>query len=412
LRLIKGEKFMETKKTIYLLIGILMLTLLMVACSSQETQKPADTGNTSKAKTSETKNSTTENKETTTKLPEKMTWSVYDVGSGGYAEMSAIANALTEKQGTRIRMLPSASGVGRMIPLRDETASIGKLGDEIQFAFEGTHEFSQPSWGPQDVRSIWAPMSTYGFAVVEESGIKSIADLKGKRVPQITGNSSVNIKTEAILAFAGLTWDDVEVVQMSSYSGQADALVQGKIDVASMKPTASALLEADSKRKLAWLPLAPNDTAGWDRLQKITPWLVPQSVGNGAGMEEPVPMIGYGYLVAGYAKVDPNTIYQLLKAMDENFDKYKDAMPDLKYYAKDQVLTEPKGIPFHEGTVKFFKENGLWSEEKEAKNNALIERYKKLKEAWDQVVDESVQKQMKEKDFAEYWLKRKAELID
>ena len=138
-----------------------------------------------------------------------MTWSVYDVGSGGYAEMSAIANSLTSKYGTQIRMLPSASGVGRMIPLKNNQASIGKLGDEIQFSFEAIEELSKPEWGPQDVRAVWAPISQFGFAVWKDSDIKTIADLKGKKIPRITGNSSVNIKNEAILAFAGLTWDDV-----------------------------------------------------------------------------------------------------------------------------------------------------------------------------------------------------------
>lgn len=75
-------------------------------------------------------------------LAEQMTWSVYDVGSGGYAEMSAIANVLTEKYDTKVRMLPSASGVGRMVPLRREIASVGKVGDEIQLAFEGKEEFT------------------------------------------------------------------------------------------------------------------------------------------------------------------------------------------------------------------------------------------------------------------------------
>jgi TRAP-type uncharacterized transport system substrate-binding protein len=44
--------------------------------------------------------------------------------------------------------------------------------------------------------------------VTKESGIKTLKDLKGKRVSWILGNPSLNVKMEAYLAFANLTWDD------------------------------------------------------------------------------------------------------------------------------------------------------------------------------------------------------------
>src|SRR5690606_5504668 len=103
----------------------------------------------------------------------------------------------------------------------------------------------------------------YGFAVREDSDIQTIEDLKGKKIPKITGNSSVNIKNEAILAFAGLTWDDVQAVELSSYGGQGDALIQGQIDVVSTTPTASMMFEAESKTGIRWLEMDPNDTEGW-----------------------------------------------------------------------------------------------------------------------------------------------------
>jgi TRAP transporter TAXI family solute receptor len=401
------------KKPLYLLFTIFLLSVMVVGCSSNETQQPAsnDSSSGSSSGSSSDGSSTGNTEEESGSLPDQMTWSVYDVGSGGYAEMSAVANMLTEKYNTQVRMLPSASGVGRMIPLRDGTASIGKLGDEIQFSFEAIKEFSQPDWGPQDVRAVWAPISQYGFAVREDSDIKTIADLKGKKIPMITGNSSVNIKNEALLAFAGLTWDDVEVVNITSYSGQGDALIQGQIDAAGVNPTASAMFEADSKGGVRWLELDPNDTEGWKRVEEVAAWLMPFATDGGAGMEGETNVLGHGYLVGGYANQDANTIYELLKAMDENFDAYKDAMPNLPLYAKDEVISGPRGIPFHEGTIKFFEEKGLWDDEKQAKNDELVERYEKLKAAWDQVVAEAEKEGISKEDFPDFWLERKAELV-
>jgi TRAP transporter TAXI family solute receptor len=385
-------------KPIRFLFTIFLLSILLVGCSSNETQKTASNVNSSSSNDSGS-------------LPKQMTWSVYDVGSGGYAEMSAIANTLTEEYGAQVRMLPSASGVGRMVPLRDKTASIGKLGDEIQFAFEGNEEFAQQDWGPQNVRAIWAPISQYGFAVREDSDIKTIADLKGKKIPKVTGNASVNIKNEAMLSFGGLSWDDVEVVDITSYAGQGEALIQGQIDAAGINPTASAMFEADSKGGIRWLEMDPDDTEGWERTTETASWMIPYTMDNGAGMESDTNIMGHGYLIGGYADQDPNTIYELLKAMDENFSAYKDAMPNLALYDKELVVTEPRGIPFHEGTIKFLEEKGLWDEEKQAKNDELVARYDKLKSAWDQVMEEAKKEGISKDDFPAFWLEKKAELV-
>jgi TRAP transporter TAXI family solute receptor len=385
-------------KPIRFLFTIFLLSILLVGCSSNENQKTASNVNSSSSNDSGS-------------LPKQMTWSVYDVGSGGYAEMSAIANTLTEEYGTQVRMLPSASGVGRMVPLRDKTASIGKLGDEIQFAFEGNEEFAQQDWGPQNVRAIWAPISQYGFAVREDSDIKTIADLKGKKIPKVTGNASVNIKNEAMLSFGGLSWDDVEVIDITSYAGQGEALIQGQIDAAGINPTASAMFEADSKGGIRWLEMDPDDTEGWERTTETASWMIPYTMDNGAGMESDTNIMGHGYLIGGYADQDPNTIYELLKAMDENFSAYKDAMPNLALYDKELVVTEPRGIPFHEGTIKFLEEKGLWDEEKQAKNDELVARYDKLKSAWDQVMEEAKKEGISKDDFPAFWLEKKAELV-
>lgn len=378
------------KKPLKYFMVFLLLVILAAGCSSEPTQS---------------------SKIDSSGLPHQMTWSVYDVGSGGYAEMSAIANALTDIHGSQIRMLPSASGVGRMVPLKREIASVGKVGDEIQLAFEGTEEFASRDWGPQDVRAFWAPISQFGFAVRKNSDIQSIHDLKGKKIPVIAGNTSVNIKNEALLAFAGLTWEDVKPVKITSYSGQGDALVQGQIDVAGINPTASSMFEAHSKGGIRWLELDEDDTEGWERVEAVAPWLFPYSLSNGAGMESEMAVMGHGYLIGGYAKQDEETVYALIKEMDKSFNKYKDAMPNLALYSKDEVLTEPKGIPFHDGVIKFFKEEGLWSDEKQAQNDRLIERFDQLKSAWNQVLDEADQEGITDKEFKEYWLKKKEELV-
>src|SRR5215510_11617399 len=66
-------------------------------------------------------------------LPSTMIWSTYDVGSTGYVEASAIADAFGKKYGTRVRLQPSGSSIGRVKPLTDGRASVGWLAGELFF---------------------------------------------------------------------------------------------------------------------------------------------------------------------------------------------------------------------------------------------------------------------------------------
>ena len=52
-------------------------------------------------------------------MPETLTWTAYDVGSGGYNQAVAIGNALKNKLQVNLRVLPGKNDVSRNIPLRD-----------------------------------------------------------------------------------------------------------------------------------------------------------------------------------------------------------------------------------------------------------------------------------------------------
>lgn len=393
---------MFKKSKITLLSSVLFIMLIaLIGCSSGSDETGSE------------KNETSE-KQSIENLPNQMVWSVYDVGSGGYAEATAIADQMTKQLGTQIRLLPSSSGVGRMQPLENGMAFIGRLGDEGPFAFEAMYDFAEKSWGPQDLRVVWSPFSYFGFSVLENSDIETIADLKGKKVPFIVGNHSINIKTEAMLAFAGLTWDDVEVVELSEYGSQGVALKQGEIDVTSMLPSSSALFELDSLDGIRWLEMPEDDKEGWERVNKIAPWMIPATMDNGAGMSEenPADIMGYAYSVYAYTDQDEEELYAFIKALDQTYDSWKDVSPNLVNWGKENIVTDPAGVPFHDAFVKFLEEEGLWDDAKEKENNELIERGKKLKEAWDTVLAEAEEKGINDDEFAAYWLERKADLVD
>ena len=98
------------------------------------------------------------------KLPKSMVWSAYDLGSSGYAEASGIANALQKKHPTRIRIVPAGTSIGRMLPMATGKVKYGFLANEAFFAAEGSYDFADLAWGPQDIRIVLGRPATVGFA--------------------------------------------------------------------------------------------------------------------------------------------------------------------------------------------------------------------------------------------------------
>lgn len=350
------------------------------------------------------------------KLPEMMAWSAFDVGSRGYVQGAAISNALTKKYKTKVRILPSGTSIGRMQPLKTGAASYGLLADEVFFAVEGLYEFSNINWGPQDLRVALAHPAPVSIVATAKSGIKTPKDFKGKRIAWIPGGSTSNVKTEAYLAFAGLTWKDVQRTEMPSYAAAMKGLIEGKVDAMNVGITAPTLYELESSPMgISWPEFLPDDKEGWKRLNAIAPWLSPGkcAIGPGIKKDQPKNLISYTYpQLVTYAKQSSDEVYSLVKAFDETFDMYKDADPELPEWAVARAGRTPAGAPFHEGSIRYLKEKGIWTAESEQWNQKFLARGKKMQEAWKVALQEAKSKGISDKDFVEFWLAKRKEIKD
>lgn len=340
-------------------------------------------------------------------LPKSMMWSAYDVGSSGYTEASAVADAMMKKYGVRIRIMPSGTSIGRLLPLKTGRVQYGWLANEVYFATEAIYDFASREWGPQDLRVLLGRPAGFGLGVAADTGVKELADLKGKRVSRIQANPSVNLKVEAILAFAGLTWDDVEVVEVPSYGAALRAVVEGKNDAAGGVPTAGIFRELEaSDRGIVWPDLPPENTEGWERLRKVAPFFAPtkETVGAGLSEDNPAQLIAYKYpMITTYASTSEEEAYNFTKAMVETFDLYKDATKVMPRWDAKLSGEPPADAPFHPGAIKYLKEIGIWTAEDDEWNQKRLERLKQVQEAWDAALEEALDKQIPDKEWPAFW---------
>lgn len=361
-------------------------------------------------------------------LPKSMVWSAYDLGSSGYTDASGMANALQAKYDTRVRIVPSGTSIGRLLPMTTGRVTYGFLGNETFFAAEASEDFASRQWGPQDLRVVLGRPSPIGMATSRcgELGIKTMADLRGKRIGYVKGNPTQNVKSDAMLAFGGLTQADVEVVWFGGWAQQLPAVLSGQIDVMQNVPSSGQARQIEaSPGGLCWPPMPADDKEGWARAQKVASFLNPIQATAGAALspENPVPMAGYRYpMIATYASTSDDETYALTKALHLTFDMYKGATAAADGWAIDLAGHPPYDAPTHPGTIRYMKELGKWAADDQSWNDARIERMAAVQEAWDTASAEfdtwreaEIKKGNKvdeEAGWLEYWAKYRAEKLD
>ncbi len=348
------------------------------------------------------------------KLPPTISWSAYDVGSGGYNQAVAIGNALKQKYNVSLRVLPGKNDVSRNLPIREGQVQFSANGvGGAYLAQEGVFEFGAPSWGPQPIRGLMLSTSDQVLTIVaaKDAGVRTLADLKGKRVAWVIGSPALNQNITAMLAFAGLTWDDVRKVEFGGFGAAMDGIINNQVDAAfSSSISGKAYQIAKSPRGLVYPVISHNDKAGWARMNAVAPFFFPFMGTEGAELsrDKPAESATYPYpILMTYATQDANLVYNMTKAMVETYDMYKSAAPGNAGWAVERQ-NFAWVIPFHDGAIRFWKEMSQWKPEHQAHNDKLLQRQKVLAAAWAEVKRGS---HANDEAFVKAWQKMRADAL-
>ena len=323
------------------------------------------------------------------KLPDTLAWTAYDVGSGGYNQAVSIGNALKNHLKVNLRVLPGKNDISRGLPLREKKVHFSANGvGGTYLAQEGLYEFGAKDWGPQRLRLLLLNNSDALLTIhtAKDANIKTIYDIKGKRVAWVAGAPSLNQNITAMLAFANLTWNDVVKVEFGGFGAAMEGIIGNQVDAAfSSSISGQAYKIASSPRGLSH-PIFPHkDKEGWARMNKIAPFFVPFMGTEGANMskDSPVEAATYPYpTLIAYQDQNEDLVYNMTKAMVQFFPDYKDGTPgnngwDIKRQIFDWV------VPYHDGAIRYFKEIGVWKPEHQANNDKLLKRQEALVKAWE-----------------------------
>jgi TRAP transporter TAXI family solute receptor len=322
------------------------------------------------------------------KLPATLTVTAYDTGSSGFNIAVAVGKAMKDKHGMDTRVLPAGNDVARLAPLKGGRAQASYMGIGVYFAQEGVFEFAVKDWGPQALRLVLASSdcNAISLGVAKDTGVKDVKDLKGKRVGMVVGSPALNQNAFAVLAFGGLTRNDVKLVEFSSYGAMWKGIINNEVDAAIASTISGQAKEAEaSPRGLLYPPTPAADTAGWARMHKFGPYYAPHKATCGVGMsaQNPIELPNYPYpILSAYASQAADVIYGVTKSMIADYAAYKDGAPGaagLELSRQNLAWV----LPYHEGAVRAFKEAGVWKAEHEAHQQKALARQATLAAAWD-----------------------------
>ena len=352
-------------------------------------------------------------------LPKQISWTAYGTTSSGYAQSVGIGQMLKKNYGVGLRIIPGKNDVSRMVPLRSGQSEICACGIAAYFAQEGTHFFGTKKWGPMKIYNLFNNIGDVGYQLVAagDAGIKKPSDLKGKRVTWVKGAPALNINAAGHLAWAGLTWNDVKKVVVPGWKQSAEAVINGQADATYGSTVSGAYNKlAASPRGLFWTAFPHDNDAAWERAKKVAPWWSRATIKKAiAGEKNTTGKMPYPGNVQPYpifvatSKASEDLAYGLTKAIMTKYDDYKDAHPAMNGYKIDRQNLQWV-FPYHPGSVKYFKEAGVWTDKEEAHNQKMQKRQNILGEAWTAYM--AANKDKSDEDFNKGWQTARASALE
>lgn len=280
-------------------------------------------------------------------------------GTGGtyYPLGGGMADLIKKNTGITATATATGASAENVRLIRDNQADIAFIQNDIaEYASKGTNMFAQD--GKIDAFQAMGALynETIQIVVSKDSNIKSVADLKGKRVSVGSPGSGTEMNAQQILEAYGLTFDDLKL-QRLSFADSAKAIQDGQLDAAFQTagtPTA-AITELAATTGVKIIPV---DADKIDALIQKYPFYVKTTIPANTyqTVQEDINTVSVKSMLIVRSGLSEDLVYKVTKAIFENTDKLGHAK------AKEIKIEDAlKGVslPVHPGAKKFFDEKGV-----------------------------------------------------
>ncbi len=291
------------------------------------------------------------------------------IGTGGvtgvyYPTGGAICRLVNKgrkEHGIRCSVESTAGSVYNLNTIRAGELDMGVAQSDWQYhAYNGTAKFKDK--GPfKGLRAVFS-VHPEPFTVVAraDAGIKTFDDLKGKRVNIGNPGSGQRGTMEVVMDAKGWTTSDFALASELKSAEQSKALCDNKIDamVFTVGHPSGSIKEATTSCDSVIVEVSGPEI---DALVAENPYYRQAVIPGGMyrGNPDDVKTFGVGATFVSSNAVDEAVVYQVVKAVFDNFDSFRKLHPAFANLEKKAMVKDGLSAPLHDGAAKFYKEAGL-----------------------------------------------------
>ncbi|RDE25233.1 C4-dicarboxylate ABC transporter substrate-binding protein [Motiliproteus coralliicola] len=291
------------------------------------------------------------------------------IGTGGVTgvyyptggSICRLVNKGRKEHGIRCSVESTGGSVYNLNTIREGELDMGVAQSDWQYhAYNGTSKFEDKG-GNKDLRAIFS-VHPEPFTVVAraDAGIKTFDDLKGKRVNVGNPGSGQRGTMEVLMKAKGWTMDDFALASELKSAEQSSALCDNKIDamVFTVGHPSGSIKEATTSCDSVLVEVSGDSV---NKLVSDNSYYRTATIPGGMyrGNDNDVMTFGVGATFVSSTNTPDDVIYEVVKAVFENFDTFRKLHPAFGNLKKEQMIKDGLSAPLHPGAAKYYKEAGL-----------------------------------------------------
>jgi TRAP transporter TAXI family solute receptor len=294
------------------------------------------------------------------------------IGTGGQTgvyfvvgqSVCRMVNRNSDEHGVRCNAPSTGGSVANVNGMKSGELDMGVVQSDVHYrAFNGVGNFEEDgAWG--EMRSLFTmhgePLTVVARA---NSGISEFADLKGKRVNIGNPGSGQRNTMDVVMNAMGWTVSDFSLASQLDAAEQAAALSDNNIDamIYVVGHPNGSIQEATTTIDARLVPVTGPEI---DELVETYSYYTHSVIPGGLyrGNDEDVNTFGVAATFVSHAGVDDDTVYHTVKAVFDNFDRFKRLHPAFATLTEESMISDGLTAPLHPGAKRYYMERG-WIQE-------------------------------------------------
>ena len=281
--------------------------------------------------------------------------------AGASGALYSVGAAITNMWNNQISFVKASSqasngGIDNLNQIADGESQVSiAISSNCWQSFNGTDSFEGRA-NPKLRVIAGLYLNPNQVVVTRKSGIKSLADVKGKHFAVAALGSSVEGECSNHFSAAGLNYPDDIRAEYISFSDSAELLASAQIDgawIMSGIPSAAV-----SQALASGCSLLEIDEATIKKLKTEYPWYVSYTIPAGSypNQSQDVQTTAIKMVMFCSSDLDEETVYMLTKTLWENIEALGESQNSLRGLKVEDAVLDIAGLPLHDGAKRYYDE--------------------------------------------------------